>query len=70
MHRSMHGLLATILSAPAWAAEEPSNITSTSLELYGVVVIAFIAGLLWVLWYKKKEEEREKRRKVRSSHSA
>ncbi len=70
MNRLMHGLLAMVLSVPAWAADEPSNTTSTSWAIYGFVALVFIVGFAYVIWYQKKEEEREKHRKTRSSNPA
>ena len=70
MNRLMHGLFAMVLSVPAWAADEPSNVTSTNWEIYGFIAVVFVVGFAYVLWYQKKEEKREKHRKPRSSNPA
>ena len=70
MNRLMHALLAMVLSVPAWAADEPSNTTSTTWEIYGFVALVFVFCVAYVLWYQKKEEKREKHRKTGSSNPA
>ncbi len=70
MNRLMHGLLAMVLSVPAWAADEPSNVTTTTWEIYGFIALAFVVAVAYVLWYQKKEEKREKHRKTGSSNPA
>jgi len=70
MNRLMHGLLAMVLSVPAWAADEPSNATSTTWEIYGFIALVFIVGFAYVLWHQKKEEKREKHRKTGSPNPA
>ena len=70
MNRSMHGLLGMILSVPAWAADEPPNVTSTDWVIYGIVALTFVVGAAYVIWYKKNEEKREKQQKSGSSHPA
>ena len=69
MNRLMHGFLAIVLSVPAWAADEPSNVTSTDWVIYGFVALAFVVGFAYVLWYQKKEEKREKWLKTGSGSS-
>lgn len=73
MSRITHAVAAMILSAPVWADSAPSNVTSTTWEIYGMVATVFIVGALWVVWYQKKENDREKRRQARQetrTHSA
>ena len=70
MIRLMHWSSAMVLSVPAWAADEPSNATSTTWEIYGFIALAFVVGLAYVLWYQRKEENREKNRKTGSSNPA
>ncbi|OGA33062.1 MAG: hypothetical protein A3G80_06555 [Betaproteobacteria bacterium RIFCSPLOWO2_12_FULL_62_13b] len=66
----MHCLLAMVLSVPAWAADEPSNATSTTWEIYGFVALVFVVGFAYVLWYQKKEEKPERHRKPGFSNPA
>ena len=73
MNRFMYGpygLLALALSAPAWAANEPSNVTTTTWEIYGFVALVLVVGFAWVYWYQKREEKREKRDETRSTNPA
>jgi hypothetical protein len=70
MNSLQNGLLAMAFSAPAWAAAEPSNVTTTTWEIYGFVLVAFVVGVAWVLWYKKREEKQEKREKRRESRAS
>jgi hypothetical protein len=70
MNRLMHGLLAMVLSVPAWAVDEPSSVTGTQWEIYGFVALAFVVALAYVLWHQKKEEKREKHRKTGSANPA
>jgi hypothetical protein len=70
MNRLMHFMFAMAMNVPAWAADEPSNVTTTSWEIYGAVALALVVGLAWTIRYQKKEEEREKHRRTRSSSPA
>ena len=70
MYRLTHGLLSMVLSAPAWAANEPSNVTATTWEIYGFVAVVFLMGFSYVLWSQEKEKKRKKRRESRSSNPA
>ena len=70
MNRLMHGLLAIAFSVPAWAADEPSNVTTTDWEIYGFCAVALVVGIIYVLWYQKKEEKREKHRKTGTANPA
>jgi len=70
MNRLMHCFLAMVFSVPAWAADERSNTTSTTWEIYGFIALVFVVGVAYVLWYQKKEAKREKHRKTGSSSPA
>ncbi len=63
--RLLHSVLGLLLSFPALAFEntDPPTTTKTTWEIYGLVLLVFIAGFLWVFYRQKKDRERQQRRR-------
>jgi len=69
MDRLLQGLGLFLLSCSAFAidSEPTKTTTSTTWEIYGVVLAVLVVGFLWVAYQQKKEKDREQRRQQRNA---
>ncbi len=63
-------LFAPVLSAAAWADDSAANVTSTSWDIYGLVVLVFIVAMAYAFWYQRREKSRKERQAAKPTGGA
>ncbi len=63
-------LFAPVLSAAAWADDSAANVTSTSWDIYGFVVLVFVVAMAYAFWYQRREKTRKDRQGAKPAGGA
>jgi hypothetical protein len=69
MRTWLQGFVLSVISFSALAIDEPARTNSTTWEIYGLVLLVFVAGFAWIFIQNKKQQKDSEQRKARKTGS-